>query len=91
MVSLLQLSPARCENSGFDPLDPHGHSVGAHAAHGPESRSPDSTDEEKPIDLEEYHWSRDDTGMTQAIGLAILEFGVVLHRQVWFQDYSHVN
>lgn len=67
-------------------LDSHGHGVGAHASHGPEAIV-DASPKEKEVssDVESANdsvqprtWSTDTT--TQLIGIAILEFGVVLHR-----------
>lgn len=78
-------------------IDPHGHGIGGHAAHGPESQAPRN---EKEKDIEtgsgtDDHASRHamgtaahhshgtgiaDNAWTQIIGVAILEFGVVLHR-----------
>jgi zinc transporter 1/2/3 len=70
-------------------LDSHGHGVGAHAAHGPEGIVDTAPSKEKTIeessksDIESAvarprTWGADTT--TQIIGIAILEFGVVLHR-----------
>ncbi|KAJ2930959.1 hypothetical protein H1R20_g6104, partial [Candolleomyces eurysporus] len=68
--------------------DSHGHGIGAHAAHGPEGIVDTAPSKEKSVeessrsDLESAvnphrTWSTDTT--TQIIGIAILEFGVVLH------------
>lgn len=61
-------------------LDPHGHGVGSHAAHGPEGAS----EEEKTMSDLEASPSRsghfDDSALAQTIGVFILEFGVLLHR-----------
>ena len=71
--------------------DAHGHDVGSHAAHGPEGDMIDST---AARDLEastadtvnsesEKHSHKHqvlDAAASQIIGVAILEFGVVLHR-----------
>ncbi|KAF9031366.1 ZIP-like iron-zinc transporter [Hymenopellis radicata] len=64
--------------------DAHGHVAGGHAAHGPEG----NTDVDKiksgtdsSVDIErasESHYVMD-SALTQIIGIAILEFGVVLH------------
>lgn len=71
--------------------DNHGHNLGSHAAHGPEgtfdpSTLPDS--ENKPEEkgssdiesAEHSHHAVHDSAAAQIIGIAILEFGVVLHR-----------
>ncbi|KAA1469105.1 ZIP-like iron-zinc transporter [Dentipellis sp. KUC8613] len=67
--------------------DPHGHDVGSHAAHGPES----SNRERERTAHEHQHRKGDeddddddesdmgDSATAQVIGIAILEFGVVLH------------
>ena len=78
--------------------DPHGHGLatGAHAAHGPETRTRDGRDSENaieyddnekiPADLEKSaaqvheHGLMSDSAVAQIIGVAILEFGVLLHR-----------
>ncbi|KAJ7861378.1 ZIP-like iron-zinc transporter [Mycena olivaceomarginata] len=57
--------------------DAHGHEVGSHAAHGPEHSSPTKAvddPEAQSIDLK-----LDDSAAAQIIGIAILEFGVLLH------------
>lgn len=87
--------------------DPHGHGVGSHAAHGPESetqrpdrmvlndgndvmnilsekdglseKSPRENDAELAV-LTNQPISVIDSPLTQVIGVAILEFGVLLHR-----------
>ncbi|KAG1728094.1 ZIP-like iron-zinc transporter [Suillus lakei] len=64
--------------------DAHGHGLGAHAAHGPESRSSpdnDSNSEKMREDVESAHdHTRPDIGAAgQVIGVFILEFGVLLH------------
>ncbi|KAH8832920.1 Zinc/iron permease [Flagelloscypha sp. PMI_526] len=89
-IFLVELVAFRWGNARLAKLhvayDAHGHEAGAHAAHGPESAVDDpekSTGDSAPTKQSEgeleYHWTRDDQGITQAIGLAILEFGVVLH------------
>ena len=71
--------------------DAHGHAFGSHAAHGPEGEFPQdrpvkpidtTSDEESNTDrtLHRHHFTESVT--TQVIGVAILEFGVVLHRWV---------
>ncbi|EGN96717.1 hypothetical protein SERLA73DRAFT_140426 [Serpula lacrymans var. lacrymans S7.3] len=67
--------------------DPHGHNVGSHAAHGPESQhvkgdSGDDRNSEKLQSDEEalrQQKSLDDSAVAQVIGIFILEFGVLLH------------
>lgn len=67
-------------------LDAHGHDAGGHAAHGPETAS----SAEKALALSGSHSDIDassahhvmDSAFTQIIGVAILEFGVALHRFV---------
>lgn len=68
-------------------LDPHAHDLGTgHAAHGPESPSSEPTESkggtESGGDIESVTLNRgfDDNAMAQIIGVAILEFGVALHR-----------
>ncbi|KAJ7450225.1 ZIP-like iron-zinc transporter [Mycena latifolia] len=64
--------------------DAHGHHVGSHAAHGPEGAPvPAELPKSKyPDDVEEQSapgsWI-DDSAAAQIIGIAILEFGVLLH------------
>lgn len=68
--------------------DPHGHGLGAHAAHGPErGGSPirpddDSNSEKISDDIETAHEDKqmDFNAAAQIIGVFILEFGVLLHR-----------
>jgi zinc transporter 1/2/3 len=73
--------------------DTHGHSLGSHAAHGPEATfsAPDnavnkaekegstSSDVESATHVRAHATSVSDNVLTQIIGVAILEFGVVLH------------
>ncbi|KAF5390465.1 hypothetical protein D9757_005250 [Collybiopsis confluens] len=72
--------------------DPHGHGAGAHAAHGPENGANDiettAVAEEKsshsrfasvPSLRQQDDTMALDTPISQIIGVAILEFGVVLH------------
>ena len=68
-------------------LDAHGHQTGSHLAHGPEgsiSQPPSITkseSKENPPDLEGQRiWALEDSILAQTIGIAILEFGVALHR-----------
>lgn len=75
--------------------DPHGHGLatGSHFAHGPEGRAGEESakavdydSEEGPSDLEKRgvqvheHALMSDSAIAQIIGVAILEFGVLLHR-----------
>ncbi|KDR80602.1 hypothetical protein GALMADRAFT_135736 [Galerina marginata CBS 339.88] len=73
--------------------DAHGHSLGSHAAHGPEAtfKSPlspqvkdDSTNSDiesakEAVDVDVHAHGIEDTVAIQIIGVGILEFGVVLH------------
>ncbi|KAJ7066147.1 ZIP-like iron-zinc transporter [Mycena amicta] len=66
--------------------DPHGHYTGSHAAHGPEgSQTPPKTpsDIEAQRDGHHHHGGEghhlDDSASAQIVGIAILEFGVLLH------------
>ncbi|KAJ8590146.1 ZIP zinc/iron transport family [Rhizopogon salebrosus TDB-379] len=67
--------------------DPHGHGLGAHAAHGPERggsliRPDDDSNSEKiSDDIETAHEDKqmDFNAAAQIIGVFILEFGVLLH------------
>jgi zinc transporter 1/2/3 len=66
--------------------DAHGHSHGSHAAHGPEGMftAPESGNHEHVEDPEKQA-AHLDSAAAQIIGVAILEFGVLLHR------YCHQN
>ncbi|KAF4610702.1 hypothetical protein D9613_006917 [Agrocybe pediades] len=69
--------------------DPHGHNLGSHAAHGPETSYQPSDvgftkNESSSSDIESgsehgHDHPFSDNATTQLIGVAILEFGVVLH------------
>jgi zinc transporter 1/2/3 len=63
--------------------DPHGHSAGgSHAAHGPESAASQTMNEKTDSidDVESQHdHAATSSAIAQVIGIAILEFGVVLH------------
>ncbi|PCH38151.1 ZIP zinc/iron transport family [Wolfiporia cocos MD-104 SS10] len=68
--------------------DPHGHGIpgGTHAAHGPESApqsrgmdDKDSIQETGTGDVESLHKGEPTSPMAQVLGIAILEFGVLLH------------
>lgn len=85
---LLPFLWSSCSSSTI--TDPHGHGLNGHAAHGPETSSQKTATgknvDEKGSDLEsaaeEEHaprtWGKDTA--TQVVGVAILEFGVLLHR-----------
>lgn len=68
--------------------DAHGHNLGSHAAHGPESKVEQASTLQKEVSIEKvesgqdhhYEHSLGDSATTQLIGVAILEFGLVLHR-----------
>jgi len=76
--------------------DAHGHNLGSHAAHGPESTFDQSViqeakEEKSPSAASDVEVAKDhhhhthpygipDSLITQIIGVGILEFGVVLHR-----------
>ncbi|KAF5355333.1 hypothetical protein D9758_006057 [Tetrapyrgos nigripes] len=64
--------------------DAHGHDVGSHAAHGPESNvMVDDASLEKDVEksgsgnTHKHHLA--DSALAQIVGVAILEFGVALH------------
>ncbi|KAH9479523.1 Zinc-regulated transporter 2 [Psilocybe cubensis] len=69
--------------------DAHGHSLGSHAAHGPEgtfksSEAPPLKSESSSSDIEsvkgnDHGHGFQDTLSTHIIGVGILEFGVILH------------
>ncbi|KAJ7148397.1 ZIP-like iron-zinc transporter [Mycena crocata] len=67
--------------------DPHGHYTGSHAAHGPEGAQTPPKEHETASDVEEqrhhHHHGElshlDDSASAQIVGIAILEFGVLLH------------
>ncbi|KAJ7117455.1 ZIP-like iron-zinc transporter [Mycena epipterygia] len=76
---------AKLEKIGLN-HDPHGHHTGSHAAHGPEG---DETPPKEHGDVEEQRHDHqhhhgglshlDDSASAQIVGIAILEFGVILH------------
>lgn len=67
-------------------IDPHGHGIGSHAAHGPEGA--DLDDKLTSSDVEGAQSGHfDDSAMAQIIGVFILEFGVLLHRYVHFSPW----
>jgi zinc transporter 1/2/3 len=73
---MLKISP-------YSNADPHGHGLGAHAAHGPErGASPTRSDNDLKIndDVEAAREDSDFNAAAQIIGVFILEFGVLLHR-----------
>lgn len=67
--------------------DAHGHHTGSHAAHGPEFKEeqPQALQKEDSLEIDKesqghhHGHSFDDSAATQIIGVAILEFGVLLH------------
>ncbi|KAF9218627.1 ZIP-like iron-zinc transporter [Gyrodon lividus] len=68
--------------------DAHGHGIGAHAAHGPEGISTQSTPLEgnsayekdvSDIEASHTHANYDSSALAQIVGVFILEFGVLLH------------
>lgn len=62
-------------------IDPHGHNVGSHVSHGPEGEL--INEEKTKGDVESQNSGNrmyTESAMTQIIGVAILEFGVTLHR-----------
>ncbi|KAF7310046.1 ZIP-like iron-zinc transporter [Mycena indigotica] len=60
--------------------DPHGHHTGSHAAHGPEgTQTPPSDVEEALQKPQQHHHHLGDSASAQIVGIAILEFGVLLH------------
>lgn len=64
--------------------DTHGHNLGSHAAHGPEATFSAEVKPDNQSDDTEKRTTpiTDNAALTQIIGIAILEFGVALHRQV---------
>lgn len=66
-------------------VDVHGHAHGGiHAAHGPEATisDDDKTKENNSQEDGKSDISYDQNAAAQIIGVAILEFGVILHRPV---------
>ncbi|KAJ8518573.1 hypothetical protein ONZ45_g4375 [Pleurotus djamor] len=61
--------------------DPHGHGVGSHVPHGPEGEVAETKKSEGHEDVESANSFKTYThdAMAQIIGIAILEFGIVLH------------
>jgi zinc transporter 1/2/3 len=90
MIFIVELIAFRWGTSKLSSIgkshDAHGHSLGSHAAHGPEanldptppSKKESSSDIEATRPRHEGH-TFEDNMLTQVIGVAILEFGVVLH------------
>ncbi|VDB99924.1 unnamed protein product [Peniophora sp. CBMAI 1063] len=89
-----RIGTAKLKRLGVPAYDAHGHGLGGHSAHGPESgHSPEPSDLERQqqeaaikakIDDSESALSQDTaeamhSALAQIIGIAILEFGVVLH------------
>lgn len=74
-------------SSHSDMTDAHGHQVGSMNAHGPEGYdqkqvSPDASHAKDAGDAESQEHQKDlnDEAAGRIIGIAILEFGVILHR-----------
>jgi hypothetical protein len=63
-------------------VDAHGHGVGSHTAHGPEGYSPKSDSEKSDLEASQNPEDFDHAALAQVLGIAILEFGVVLHRYI---------
>ena len=65
--------------------DVHGHAHGGvHAAHGPEATAREDLKEDTVHDDSRSTESIDENAAAQVIGVAILEFGVLLHRLACF-------
>ena len=70
--------------------DAHGHSVGTHSSHGPEThqtelqatadKEPNSSDIESHASGNDEAFTFDESILAQMVGVGILEFGVLLHR-----------
>ncbi|KAG6861081.1 hypothetical protein C0995_004180 [Termitomyces sp. Mi166 len=77
---------AKLEKLGIA-YDPHGHDIGSHAAHGPEPNevvSHEVSAQEKAhsqgdVESQDYGGVTVDNAAAQIIGVAILEFGIILH------------
>ncbi|KAJ7763669.1 ZIP-like iron-zinc transporter [Mycena maculata] len=86
-IFILELVAFRWGTSKLEKIglrhDPHGHYTGSHAAHGPEgARTPpkESIDVEEQLEGHHHHLTHlDDSASAQIVGIAILEFGVLLH------------
>ncbi|KAJ7694650.1 ZIP-like iron-zinc transporter [Mycena rosella] len=91
-IFILELIAFRWGTSKLEKLglrhDPHGHYTGSHAAHGPEgSQTPPKEHSTGDVEAqrEEHHHHHgelthlDDSASAQIVGIAILEFGVILH------------
>lgn len=64
-------------------VDVHGHAHGGvHAAHGPEATISDGEKTKEGNEDDKSDVSYDQHAAAQIIGVAILEFGVLLHRLV---------
>jgi len=90
-LAAYRIGSARLKALGFNP-DPHGHGAGpsgTHAAHGPESGRIEEISDDKEHSTGEHGSDHDlekaepipvlDDPIPQIIGVAILEFGVLLH------------
>ncbi|KAJ6494028.1 ZIP-like iron-zinc transporter [Mycena vitilis] len=88
-IFVLELVAFRWGTSKLEKLglrhDPHGHHAGSHAAHGPEgTQTPPKTNSDVEAQENGHHdhaepTHMDDSASAQIIGIAILEFGVLLH------------
>ncbi|KAJ6620675.1 Zinc/iron permease [Mycena sp. CBHHK59/15] len=89
-IFILELVAFRWGTSKLEKIglrhDPHGHYTGSHAAHGPEGSQTPPTElsdlEEQRHDHHHHHHEQshlDDSASAQIVGIAILEFGVLLH------------
>lgn len=88
---VLTLLDPQSQPSNYSSLDAHGHHFGSHAAHGPEGgfsssdkavNQPDK-ENESSSDIENgmvHKHQFTDNVLAQIVGVAILEFGIVLHR-----------
>ncbi|KAJ7314413.1 ZIP-like iron-zinc transporter [Mycena albidolilacea] len=88
-IFILELVAFRWGTSKLERLglrhDPHGHYTGSHAAHGPEgAQTPPTENGDVEEQKHEHHHHHelthlDDSASAQIVGIAILEFGVLLH------------
>ena len=86
-LAAYRIGSARLKALGFNP-DPHGHGIGpsgTHAAHGPEGRQIEEISDGKSPSSGDHDLEKADPipvlddPIPQIIGVAILEFGVLLH------------
>ncbi|KAF8813469.1 ZIP zinc/iron transport family [Phlegmacium glaucopus] len=86
MIFIVELVAFRWGNAKLAEIgrthDAHGHGLGSHPALGPEAihqtSEPTANNETSSSDLEKG-FNFDDNALAQIVGVAILEFGVVLH------------